>query len=212
MKRVFAALVALCLSISPAVAQLTNVWTPVADAAKRSIVVVQSVGGSCTGFIINAAAKGGPERHDDVDYILTAAHCDGADLYASQRPATIKTKDARKDLMVLEVEDLDRPALKIAKADPVPGDEIASFGYGYGLEEPMFRVANVANDKLFIPFEGVGGPLIAVNMTFVPGQSGGPVLNHSGEVVMIVQMGTPIVGFGVGVEIIRDRVGRYVGK
>ena len=44
---------------------------------------------------------------------------------------------------------------------------------------------------------------------FVPGQSGGPVVNEKGEVVMIVQMGTNIVGLGVGTETIRDKVGRF---
>ena len=213
MKRLLVTLLAFALAAGPVWAQTANTWTAVADAVRNSTVFVQ-VGsqGSCSGFIINDKAKGGKNHDEDVDYILTAAHCDGRDLYAGQRPATVKAKDIKKDLLVLEVEDLDRPALRFAKKDPLPGEEVASFGYGYGLEEPMFRVANIANDKIYIPYEGIGGPLIAINSTFVPGQSGGPVLNHNIEVVMIVQLGTTIVGFGVGAETIRDKVGRYFGK
>lgn len=214
MTRTIAALLALVLAAGPVVAQTpSNGWTTVADAVKKSTILVQ-IGevGFCTGFVINDKAKGGKNGTDDVDYILTAAHCDGSQVYAGQRPATVKAKDVKKDLMVLEVEDLDKPALRLGRRDPVPGDEIASFGFGYGLEDPMFRVANVANDKLYIPYEGIGGPLIAINMSFVPGQSGGPVVNHAGEVVMIVQLGTPLVGFGVGVEEIRGKMGRYLPR
>ena len=211
MKRLFVVLMAFLVVAAP-VAQ-SNTWTTVSEQVRKSILQVQITGGgACTGFVINDKAKGGKEKDQDVDYILTAAHCDGQLLYAAQRPATIRAKDVQKDLMVIEVEDLDRPAIRLAKSDPKAGDEVASFGYGYGLEEPMFRVANVANDKIYIPFDGVGGPLIAINATFVPGQSGGPVVNHDGELVMVVQRGTPIVGFGVGADTIRDKVGRFFGS
>lgn len=209
MKRVIASLLVLSLAVAPAVAQTS--WNIAAAAVKGSAVFIQTSQSSCTGFIINDKAKGGQNRTDDVDYILTAAHCDGTDLYAGQRPAIVKAKDVKKDLMVLEVEDLERPALRLAKKDPVLGEEVASFGYGYGLEDPMFRVAHISNDKIYIPYEGIGGPLFAIDSSFVPGQSGGPVVNAAGEVVLIVQLGTPVVGFGVGAEIIRDKVGRYFG-
>lgn len=212
MKRMCVALLAFALAAGPVAAQTTNTWTAVADMVRRSTVYVQ-VGqqGSCTGFIINDAAKGGRNKTEDVDFILTAAHCDGNDLFAAQRPTVVKAKDVQKDLLVLEVEDLDRPALRLARRNPEAGEEVASFGYGYGLEDPMFRVANISNDRIYIPYDGIGGPLLALNASFVPGQSGGPVVNHAGEVVMVVQMGTPIVGFGVGAEVVRDKVGRYFG-
>ncbi len=45
---------------------------------------------------------------------------------------------------------------------------------------------------------------------FVGGQSGGPVVNAAGELVLIVQRGDGgTTGLGVGVETIRARVGRF---
>jgi S1-C subfamily serine protease len=203
----------LALLLFPAAvfAQNINIWGAHVAALKKSTVFIQLSNGSCTGFVINDKAKGGKNGETDVDYVLTAAHCDGPTLFAAGAPATVKAKDVKKDLLVLEVENLNKPAVRLAEHDPTVGDEIASFGFGYGLEEPMFRVANVANDKTIIPYDGVGGPFIAINSTFVPGQSGGPVINHNGEVVMIVQNGTEIVGFGVGAETINDKMGRFFG-
>ena len=213
MKRLIITLLALTLMAPAAAAQNINVWEAVATTLKKSTVEIQDGTRTfCTGWVIHDKAKGGKDDNKDVDYILTAAHCDHPPLFVNGVPATVKAKDGTKDLMVLEVENLDKPALQLAEKDPTIGDEIASLGYGYGLVEPMFRVANVANDKTFIPFEGVGGPLITINSTFVPGQSGGPVANHDAKIVMIVQLGTEIVGFGVGAETIKDRVGRYFGK
>lgn len=210
MKRITASLVAVLLFVATSLpAQTVTGWNVIAQLLRKSTVFVQAGQSSCTGFVINDSAK--DKKGNDVDLVLTAAHCDGAELYADQRPTTIRTKDVQKDLMVLEVEDLDRPALKLAKTNPAIGDEVASFGYGYGLERPVFRVAHISDDNIYIPFEGIGGPLIAIDASFVPGQSGGPVVNQSGEVVMIVQLGTPIVGFGVGAETIKDKVGKFFG-
>lgn len=177
-------------------------WRIAAEKIAKSAVFISSPEGSCTGFVID----------NDRDYVLTAAHCDAKELFVDQTPAKVVHKDVKKDLLVVHIEDLDRPALKLAKDNPKTGDEVASFGYGYGLERPMFRVTHISDDKIFIPYEGIGGPLVAVDTTFVPGQSGGPVINSEGEVVMIVQLGTPIVGFGVGAETIHDKVGKYFQK
>jgi S1-C subfamily serine protease len=76
----------------------------------------------------------------------------------------------------------------------------------------MLRRSMISDDKTYIPEGGIGGPLMATDISFVPGMSGGPVVNEKGEVVMMVQMGTSMVGFGVGAETIRDKVGRYLEK
>lgn len=212
MKRILTALIAFLLATGPVLAQTANSWTTVAEVAKRSTVFIEGPNGSCSGFVINDSAKGGEDKSENVDLILTAAHCDGPALFAGGVPAKMRAKDLRKDLMVIEVENLNKPALKLADKNPRVGDEVVSFGFGYGLDEPMLRIAHIANDKTYIPFEGIGGPLMTIDASFVPGQSGGPVLNHASEVVMIVQLGTSIVGFGVGAEDIRDKVGRFFGE
>ena len=114
--------------------------------------------------------------------------------------------------MVIEVPDLTRPALRLAKTNPKIGDEVASLGYGYGLERPMFRTTHISDDETYIHENGIGGPFMVTDDVCVGGQSGGPVINHAGEVVLIVQRGGGGVGMGVGAEMIRAKVGRFFGK
>lgn len=186
-------------------------WTPIADRVLKSLVIVENDHGLCTGFIIHTDYQ---DDKDSYDLVLTAAHCFGKDLYADQEPARVKWKDEKKDLLVLQIGDTGRPALRLAKDDPKPGEEVASYGYGYGTvtDKAIFRITHVSAKDLFIAADGIGGPLLATDATFVPGQSGGPVVNAEGEVVMIVQMGTSAVGLGVGAETIRSKTGKYWEK
>jgi S1-C subfamily serine protease len=180
-------------------------WPSTAETLNKSVVTVISADGSCTGFVVNAHAK------NDKDYILTAAHCDGKDLYADHAVAKVIWKDAKKDLLILEVDDLDRPAVSFAPKNPIQGEEIASLGYGMSLEQPMFRLAHVSNAAIAVP-EIEGGPFVMIDAAFVPGQSGGPVVNAAGEVVSIVQRASGLVGIGVGTEQIRSAIKRYLEK
>lgn len=177
-------------------------WTQTAASVRQSIVEI-SMGeegkGGCTGFVSD----------NDRDLVMTAAHCDGPKMMADSMPATIKAKDVKSDLMVLHVPGIDRPALRLAKTDPKVGDEVASYGYGYALDQPLFRVAHVSARNANI---GERVQYLAIDSTFVSGQSGGPVVNAQGEVVMIVQLGNEFVGFGVGAERVEDRVGRFFQK
>jgi len=183
-------------------------WTAQATKLAQSVVYIQSDDGSCTGFVIHShyGDKG------NKDLILTADHCFAAGLYADREPARVVSKDPKKDLMVLEIDNTDKPALLLAKHNPHQGEVVASFGYGYALERPMLRITTIADDNTYIPQDGIGGPLMVTDAAFVPGQSGGPVVNAAGEVVMIVQRGSGTVGLGVGAETIRSRMGRYLEK
>lgn len=179
------------LLASPASAQ----WVVVAPKVAESIVEIASKMGSCTGFVID----------NERDLVLTAAHCDGPELYADLAPAKVRAKDVKNDLMVLHVEGIDRPALKLAKAPVKIGEEVASYGYGYAFEEALFRVAHISAVDVNID----RASYFVIDAAFVPGQSGGPVVNTKGEVVMIVQLGTEIVGLGVGTDLIIEKVGKY---
>lgn len=175
-------------------------WTLVAKQLKESIVFIQTEVGSCTGFVID----------NDRDFVLTAAHCDGKEMYVDLAPAKVRAKDTKNDLMVLHVEGIDRPALKLAAMDPVLGAEVASYGYGFGLEQPLFRQAHISAMNVNITGGGGSGNLIALDSNFIPGQSGGPTVNVKNEVVLIVQLGSSAgVGLGVGANTIREKVGRY---
>jgi S1-C subfamily serine protease len=180
-------------------------WSATAKKVSQSIVYVENEEGSCTGFVINSAAKG------DTDLILTAAHCDGKGLFADHETAKVIWKHTKADLMVLEVADTGRPAIRLADKNPSTGDEIASYGYGMALERPMFRTAHVSDDRA--EFSDVtGGPFVMIDAAYVGGQSGGPVINAAGEIVSIVQRASGLVGIGVGAETIRDKAGKYFEK
>jgi S1-C subfamily serine protease len=195
MKRIIATLLILPLMLG--IASAAD-WTLVAAQLRESIVNIEVNGGRCSGFVID----------NEKDLVLTAAHCDGEKMYVDLAPAKIRAKDVKNDLMVLEVEGIDAPALKLASKNPKIGEEVASYGFGWGLVRPIFRVAHVSDDRTAIP-ELEGGPWILVDGEFVAGQSGGPIVNVKNEVVSIVQRGGDGVGLGVGVEVIREKVGRY---
>lgn len=183
-------------------------WSDVVKQAERSVVWAQvGESGGCTAFIINQA------QH----YLLTAGHCypgkEGI-LWVDSVPAKVVLLDTKRDLMVVEAKDIDptRPALKLAAKNPVIGQEVMSIGFGFALERPFFRQAHVQDDKMAL--SGVdGGPFISTDAPFVPGQSGGPVVDLFGAVVAIVQRGDGgTTGLGVGVETIFERVGRFFSK
>lgn len=201
MSRAFITLLLVAVFISPIWAVE---WNPVATRVMKSLAYLNGPEGSCTAFVIDSKR----------DLVLTAGHCDQrtssgeSAVLVDNTPTKVVSKDTKKDLLVLEVKGLDKPALRLAKADPQIGDEVASYGYGLGLERPLFRVAHISDNKLEIPVY-TGGQLIAIDAAFVPGQSGGPVVNSEGDVVMIVQASGDGVGVGIGVETIKGKMGRY---
>lgn len=181
-------------------------WTAVANKVLASILYVETEDGSCTGFVIDAERK----------YVMTANHCDSGDsnkVWMDRVQGTIISKDSKKDMAVFEVKNLDskHPALKLALKDPEVGQEVMSAGFGMGLERPIVRKAMVSDTALQINEDGIGGPFIALDSAFVGGQSGGPVVNSKGEVVMIVQRASGTVGIGMAASVIRERMGRFWG-
>lgn len=200
MRRILIAALLFSIYLTPAFA--VNNWNAAATKVRKSIAYLTGPEGSCTAWSINQAK----------DIVLTAAHCDQAkdSILVDGIPAKVIAKDTKKDLMALEVKGLDKPALRLTKENPRIGDEVASYGFGFALERPFFRITHISDDQLYIPYEGIGGPFILTDDNFIPGQSGGPVVDEAGDVVMIVQMGSQAgFGLGVGAETIKDKMGRY---
>lgn len=203
MRKVLSVLLMLCMFALPITAED---WTGTVEQVLKSIVYVESAEGSCTGFVIDTERK----------YVMSAEHCDASEskVWVDRVLGNVISKDTKKDLLVFEVKNLDplRPALKLASKDPEIGQEVMSAGYGMGLERPFFRKAMISDTAVQIPESGIGGPYMAIDAAFVGGQSGGPVVNHKGEVVMIVQRASSTTGIGVSASVIRERMGRFFGK
>lgn len=181
-------------------------WPVVADQAQKSIVFVEIskdnlTKGSCSGFVINQM-KG---------YVLTAGHCDGEVILVDGGRSVRVFKDERKDLMVLR-SSTTRPEMRLAKQNSLRGEEIASMGFGMGLETPLFRIGHVSSNKLEI--DDLSGPFLMTDISQVHGMSGGPIFNQIGEVVSIVQRTSPEEGFGIGVtlDVLKDKVGRFFSE
>jgi S1-C subfamily serine protease len=210
MKRVLVAVIAGLYAFCGMPATHAADWTALVKDLQKSVVTIErdDNGTSCTGFVINARAR---KDDNDLTYVLTAAHCEAAKLWADQAEAKVVAKNSEKDLLVLAVDRLERPALKLSQNNPQVGEDCASFGYGMGLEKPLFRIAHISAET-YIPYEGIGGPLFFIDGAFVGGQSGGPVVNVAGEVIMIVQRSSAATGIGVGAETIRSKIGRYWEK
>jgi S1-C subfamily serine protease len=173
-------------------------WAPIIDKVQKSLVYLETDEGSCTGIVIDTVKK----------YIQTDAHCDGPNLFADSMPTKLVSKDARKDLMVIEVKDLDDSyvALRLGR-NPKTGQEALSAGYGYGLERPVFRRAMVSDEAMVIP--ELNGPYVALDAGILEGQSGGPVVDVNGDVVGISQMTNDKLGLAMGADSIRKRMGRF---
>lgn len=199
MRKVLLTLFLSLLAVFPVAA--ANDWSDVVKRLENALVYIETEDGACSGFVVDTARK----------YIQTAAHCDGKEMWVDRVAAKVVSKDTKKDLMILEVKDLDptRSALTLAASDPEIGQEVMSAGYGYALERPFFRKSMVSDNAVMIPEGGIGGPFIGVDSGFIGGQSGGPVVNHDGQVVSIVQRASDKLGIGVGASIIRERMGRF---
>src|SRR5688572_21548953 len=108
-------LIALLGTLLVALPCFASDWSVVAKDLKESIVFIQTAEGSCTGFVID----------NDRYFMLTAEHCDGKEMYVDLSPAKVRAKHVKNDLMVVEVEGIDRQALKFAAKNPKVGDEVA---------------------------------------------------------------------------------------
>ncbi len=173
-------------------------WKLTIEKLVQSTVLIETSQGTCSGFVINE-----PEK-----LVLTAAHCyDAAQMFIDGKPLTkVIDRDLKKDLIVVFVDGLDKPALPLGKENPAVGDQVASYGYGHYLNVPLFRRHTVSASDVFIDKDG---PHLRFDSALIAGMSGGPIVTEDGLVVSIVQLGSNTAGLGVGVKTIRDSVGKY---
>jgi S1-C subfamily serine protease len=180
-------------------------WVSVVQKLAPSIVRLETqMHYTCTGFSIGEG------------YFMTAHHCLNTDNFENEGasdsfPPTMSIvwrnakifvapeivyDDAALDVTVLHGR-LYLPALR-PELRTFAGEPVATYGYGYGQEQPFFRHGYVASPSNTLPWgHNLAGQWFVIDTPYIGGMSGGPVVNEKGRVVGLVQMSDrSLSGFG----------------
>lgn len=147
----------------------------------------EEVQGHCSGIQIG------------VRWVLTMSHCipDGnVDVLVDQRPVRIVKNDPKRDLALLETpEDVKvGGVIDIRKSETHPGETVIAIGYAW--DEPIFTlirtVGRVTDSEIF------------TDGSFIPGMSGGPVIDTDGKLVGVIWKGyRGDIGGAVSAKVVR---------
>ncbi len=151
---------------------------------------------------------------DREGYILTNNHViEGADKVkirlndGKEFTATVKGKDPRTDLAVLQVKEKDLPVAVLGDSDKLEvGEWAIAIGSPFGLEHTVTVGVISAKGRSGLG-TGTYEDFIQTDASINPGNSGGPLINIDGEVIginaMIIQPGTGI-GFAIPINMAKQ--------
>lgn len=178
---VFACFVA-CLAFTTGLCSLARFTAPVeasmwpTERVLRSVVriAVQFDGkpGSCSAFSV-----------DERGWFVTAHHCASGSVRIGDVPLTFLLTDPENDLALLETARGGLPALKLGRP-PKVGD--ATFATGYPLSSPSPMVLPSMYQGVFDAWARGERPAAIFIGNTIPGMSGGPIVDTSGEVIGVV--------------------------
>jgi len=144
--------------------------------------------GTCTAFSVS-----------DTGRFVTAAHCAQGTVAIGDTQLYLIERDDVLDLALLQTNAGGLPALKLG-AVPKPGDDTLAVGYPANSPKPLL-IPTMYQGQFDAWVDGGNFAIFAGNA--IPGMSGGPIVNRSGEVIsVILGGGNPAhpfqnVGFGV---------------
>lgn len=208
---------ALAVFVMAASTEAAFSWVSVGERVSKSIVRLEiergvnesgeRMVGICTAFSINRSQR----------FYQTAAHCYGDQMHVGAHMARPVFYRPEKDLMILEIPGLAKPALRAARDTAPAGTPVAAVGFGQGLEQPsvrsgavqiadILRILVIGDIFDFVTYEE---RFTQFDFTFEPGMSGGPVVDQDGRVVSVVQAGSTIVGYGRPLRVILDETASY---
>lgn len=164
---------------------------------EQSVLRLTNTAGTCTGFVVAR------------NRVLTAQHCVGEDFRANGYPVAAVRVDELLDLAVLDVA-ATQPPLRFREDRVEPFEELTAIGYAFGLPMPMALSVRA----LIVGIAPVPSmtPGLLVQEESIGGMSGGPMVDHEGQVVAMVQRGNSGTGYGVMVDAMREFLGRDFTK
>jgi S1-C subfamily serine protease len=168
----------------PAVAQSAGVVS-----SRASIIKLRGIAPSCSRQVEGSGFVYAPQRVMTNAHVVAGVPSPRVVLGATQLPARVVLFDPDRDVAVLSVPGLDRPALDFS-APAAPGANAVVAGYPE--DGPFSAVAARVRDRQFargpdIYSQGtVTRDIYAVRAKVLPGNSGGPLLAANGRVYGVV--------------------------
>lgn len=184
-------------------------WVPLVKDLAHKVPRIEILSGEdkgvCSGVWLNT----------DAGFVLTAAHCVATDsgtrldITVAGRDAAVVRYNRLLDLAVLRVTPKHGDvAVELAERTPDLGTEVGVVGYAFGYKQAVVSVGRIA---LVLDDDQ---QQMRVDITAIPGESGGALLDDQGRLVGmtsgIFYIGPSHLGSFVRVEDIREYVGQYL--
>ena len=156
--------------------------------------------GACTAFAINQRMY------------LTADHCTPGkadwDFKIDGHKAFVIKADGITDL-ALVLTDIDKPTLSLREAPLVVDEDVKAMGYAYGFLQSV--TIALKTQILEYTLEESIHPGTIFTPGVIGGMSGGPIFDHQGQIVGIVQRGSVMIAYGVSTKTLREFIYYHQG-
>lgn len=191
-------------------------WTGIDDKVKGSI------------FRLEASHNEGDNRYlcsavqvaDDL--VLTAAHCIpkdpvGRSIAIGGKDAALKNVNWVLDLAVLKVNGLGGKVIQRRPSEAPIGTPVAAVGHGFGAPRLKYTFGHISDTRDDAILLQLGAPQgseygIFVDAVFIPGDSGGAVVDLEGRLVSIIQAKIGSIGIAIKPQQFEDFIQEHLPK
>lgn len=165
-------------------------------------ITVQTVmgEGACTAFAIAQRMY------------LTADHCTPGqadwDFMMDGHKAFVVKADETTDLAIV-MTDIDKPILSLREAPLVIDEDVKAMGYAYGFLQPITIALKTQILEYTLEESIYPGTIFTPGV--IGGMSGGPIFDHQGRIIGIVQRGSAMIAYGVSNKTLREFIYYHQG-